>query len=106
MKKCAILAVDVGGDAPFETMTLNGFSDLGWELVSVVGLPLSRRAYFKREIPESPAATSIVAEERLPTGDEFGDPQDSGQEILNLREISSASEFPMTPDEALDDPRR
>jgi hypothetical protein len=49
-----MLVVDISDTAIEEQNQLNCVP-LIWELVSVVSLPLCRRAYFKREIPESPA---------------------------------------------------
>ena len=60
MKKWRITVIDIKGDTSNESITLSVLSERGWELVSVVSLPLCRRAYLKREIPEEPAEQKPV----------------------------------------------
>ena len=52
MKKWKITVLDIKGNSPDESVALSVLAGKGWELVSVVSLPLCRRAYLKREISE------------------------------------------------------
>ncbi|OGZ74146.1 MAG: hypothetical protein A2998_03170 [Candidatus Staskawiczbacteria bacterium RIFCSPLOWO2_01_FULL_37_25b] len=54
MKKWEITVIDIKGDTLNENQALSILSEKGWELVNVVSLPLCRRAYLKRKIPETP----------------------------------------------------
>ncbi len=63
MKKWEILVIDLTGDTEAEMRALGKIAD-NWELVSVVSLPLCRRAYLKRPIPEqqTPEAKHSLAD--------------------------------------------
>jgi hypothetical protein len=52
MKKYDLYVTDLKGDEDSEFKKLSELSGQGWELISVVGLPMCRRAYFKREKQE------------------------------------------------------
>ena len=64
MKKWEITVIDIKGDTLNENQALSILSEKGWELVNVVSLPLCRRAYLKREIPEEPQKETIEERER------------------------------------------
>ena len=53
MKKWEVTALDIKGDETNEKLALSILYEKGWKLVAVVGLPLCRRAYLEREIPET-----------------------------------------------------
>ncbi len=52
MKKWKFCVYDLCGDASDEQIIIGQLAEQGWELTSVVALPLSRRAYFKRRANE------------------------------------------------------
>lgn len=64
MTNCRMLVVDISDTAVEEQNQLNCVP-LFWELVSVVSLPLCRRAYFKKKIPEPSQSEHEVVEQRV-----------------------------------------
>ncbi|MEK7540939.1 MAG: hypothetical protein AAB529_01745 [Patescibacteria group bacterium] len=56
---------------------------------------------FKREIPEPPANSDAVAEEKLPRGDQFGDPWGDGgspQSLAFMKKASRNDDLPSSSD--------
>jgi len=65
MAKWERFVVDIKDTAIEEMNQLNCPGLAGWELVSVVSLPLCRRAYFKKKIPEPSQSEHEVVERRV-----------------------------------------
>ena len=54
--KWEIRVSDISGTTASENFQLSQLYKDGWELITVASLPLFRRAYLKREIPETPTS--------------------------------------------------